>query len=163
MKYFAPSLFLLTALAFAQPVVAHDTTDSVVRGTKHFGERVLISGLVEPWEVTWGPDDRLWVTERTGKRVSRIDPVSGDQKVAITLSEVSAPGAQDGLLGMALHPELLRGTGNEYVYVAYTYVDEGEARLRRSATRTVPTAIYTPRSCGSATTRPMERCPILST
>ncbi len=129
MKYFAPSLFLLTALAFAQPVLAHDTTDSVVRGTKHFGERVLISGLAGPWEVTWGPDDRLWVTERTGKRVSRIDPVSGDQSVAITLSEVSAPGAQDGLLGMALHPELLQGTGNEYVYVAYTYVDEGEGAV----------------------------------
>ena len=25
---------------------------------------------------------------------------------------------------MALHPDLLKGTGNDYVYVAYTYVDE---------------------------------------
>jgi PQQ-dependent dehydrogenase (s-GDH family) len=68
----------------------------------------------------------LWVTERTGKRVSRIDPVSGKQSVAITIAEVSAPGVQDGLLGMALHPELLRGAGTDYVYVAYTYVDQSK-------------------------------------
>ena len=28
---------------------------------------------------------------------------------------------QDGLLGMALHPELLAGTGRDYVYLAFTY------------------------------------------
>ena len=38
---------------------------------------------------------------------------------------MSAPGGQDGLLGLALHPELLKGTGNDYVYTAYTYADEG--------------------------------------
>jgi len=66
----------------------------------------------------------LWVTERTGKRVTRIDPASGNRSVAMTIEEVSAPGGQDGLLGMALHPDLLRGSGQDYVYVAYTYVDE---------------------------------------
>ncbi len=25
---------------------------------------------------------------------------------------------------MALHPELLKGTGNDYVFIAYTYVDK---------------------------------------
>ena len=35
-----------------------------------------------------------------------------------------APGGQDGLLGLALHPELLKGTGNDYVYTAYTYKDK---------------------------------------
>jgi hypothetical protein len=66
----------------------------------------------------------LWVTERTGKRVTRIDPTTGKRRVAITIDEVSVPGGQHGLLGMALHPELLKGTGNDYVYVAYTYVDK---------------------------------------
>src|SRR5690606_23500986 len=66
----------------------------------------------------------LWVTERTGKRITRIHPVTGERKVAITLDEASAPGGQDGVLGMALHPELLKSTGNDYVYVAYTYVDK---------------------------------------
>jgi PQQ-dependent dehydrogenase (s-GDH family) len=65
----------------------------------------------------------LWVTERTGKRVTRVNPANGQKKVASTIDEVSAPGSQDGLLGMALHPDLLKGTGNDFVYVAYTYVD----------------------------------------
>jgi PQQ-dependent dehydrogenase (s-GDH family) len=66
----------------------------------------------------------LWVTERTGKRVTRIDPTTGQRTVAITIPEVSAPGSQDGLLGMALHPDLLKGS--DYVYVAYTYVDQSK-------------------------------------
>jgi PQQ-dependent dehydrogenase (s-GDH family) len=66
----------------------------------------------------------LWVTERTGKRIVRIDPVGGNRSVAIAIDEVSAPGGQDGLLGLALHPDLLRDNGNNYVYAAYTYVDK---------------------------------------
>lgn len=68
----------------------------------------------------------LWTTERTGKRVTRVNPSTGEKHVAITIEEVVAPGGQDGLLGMALHPELLKGTGNDYVYVAYTYVDRAK-------------------------------------
>ena len=105
-------------------VWAQDAPDSVLKGTKQFRKSVLASGLAGPWELTWGPDNKLWVTERTGKRVTRIDPVSGERTVAITIDEVLAPGSQDGLLGMALHPELLQGTGNDYVYVAYSYVDQ---------------------------------------
>jgi PQQ-dependent dehydrogenase (s-GDH family) len=98
----------------------------VIRGTKRFRKSVLTSGLKGPWELTWGPDSKLWVTERTGKQIARIDPATGERAVAITIDEVSAPGGQDGLLGMALHPELLRGTGNDIVYTAYTYVDKGK-------------------------------------
>src|ERR1700733_10189012 len=108
-------------LAFAQ-----NSPDSVVRGTKQFRKRGLVSGLGGPWEVTWGPDKMLWVTERTGKRITRIDPKTGKLKVALTIPEVSVPGSQDGLLGMALHPELLRGTGADYVYLFYTYVDKAK-------------------------------------
>jgi PQQ-dependent dehydrogenase (s-GDH family) len=68
----------------------------------------------------------LWVTERSGKRITRIDPVSGQRTVAITIDEVSAPAGQNGLLGLALHPELLKDTGNNYVYAAYTYVDRSK-------------------------------------
>ncbi|MEO8129467.1 MAG: glucose/sorbosone family PQQ-dependent dehydrogenase [Bryobacteraceae bacterium] len=103
--------------------LAQDSPDSVLKETKTFRKNVLISGLAGPWELTWGPDNMLWVTERTGKRITRVDPASGKSTVAIRIDEVSAPGAQDGLLGMALHPELLQGTGNDYVYAAYTYSD----------------------------------------
>ena len=116
-------LLILTTFLF---LFAQDGPETVMRGTKQFQKRVVISGLAGPWELTWGPDNMLWVTERTGKRISRVDPATGDKTVAITLDEVSAPGGQDGLLGMALHPGLLKGTGHDYVYAAYTYVDEAK-------------------------------------
>src|SRR5690606_33626128 len=48
----------------------------------------------------------------------------GTKQVAVTIDEVSAPGGQDGLLGLALDPGLLKGSGEDYVYTSYTYVDK---------------------------------------
>lgn len=111
-------------LASASSASAQLGPDSVVPGQTQFTEKVLVQGLEGPWEITWGPDDYLWVTERTAGRITRINPEDGSRHPAITIEEVSAPGGQDGLLGMALHPDLLKGTGNDYVYTAYTYVDQ---------------------------------------
>ena len=126
MRYSTLATILLATIAFSGLAMAQDGPDSVLQGTKQFRKNVVVSGLAGPWELTWGPDNKLWVTERTGKRVTRIDPASGERNIAITIDEVSAPGGQDGLLGMALHPDLLKGIGNDYVYVAYTYADESK-------------------------------------
>ena len=102
------------------PSAAQDRRDA---GGRHdaFSMRVAASDLEGPWEMSWGPDGRLWVTERTGKRVTRINPADGTKTVAVTISDLHQSASQDGLLGMALHPELLRGTGADYVYVYLTY------------------------------------------
>src|SRR5271170_2166155 len=123
MKNSTRVMILSISVLFLGLVLAQDGPDSVLRGTKEFRRNILVSGLEGPWELTWGPDNMLWVTERTGKRITRVDPTSGKLSVAITIDQVSAPGGQDGLLGMALDPGLLRGTGHDYVYAAYTYVD----------------------------------------
>jgi PQQ-dependent dehydrogenase (s-GDH family) len=86
-----------------------------------FKSRVVTSGLESPWEITWGPDGFLWVTERVGKRVVRVNPADGSKSIALTLGEIYQTLSQDGLLGMALHPDLLRRAGRDYVYLAYTY------------------------------------------
>jgi len=114
----------LAMLALLTPAIAQDTPASVVAGTEQFDMKVLTTGLEGPWEVTYGPDDHLWVTERVGGRITRINPADGSKTTLIDIEEVSAPGGQDGLLGLALHPELLKGTGNDYVFAAYTYVDK---------------------------------------
>ena len=111
------------AVALSAVTLAQHPPQSVVRGTAQFDKSVIVSGLGNPWELAWGPDDMLWVTERSGRRITRVHPATGERRVALTIDEASAPGGQDGVLGMALHPELLRGTGNDYVYVAYTYMD----------------------------------------
>lgn len=108
----------------AVPALAQDTPLSVVMGATPFSQKVITTGLEGPWEITLGPDGWLWVTERTAGRITRVNPADGTKQVAITLTDVSAPGGQDGLLGMALDPGLLKGNGHDYVYASYTYVDK---------------------------------------
>jgi PQQ-dependent dehydrogenase (s-GDH family) len=122
--------------AAAQTAAAAARNPRAVASTppERFTSRVVAAGFEDPWEVAWGPDDVLWITERVGKRVVRVDPKSGSRKVAVTIDEVHQALAQDGLLGLALHPQLLRG--NNYVYVMYTYdADAGPAEERRAKIR----------------------------
>jgi glucose/arabinose dehydrogenase len=79
-----------------------------VPGQEQFSMRVVASGLQNPWQMRWGPDARFWVTERTGKRIVRVNPADGSREVAITIGDVLQRHGQDGLLGLALHPDLLR-------------------------------------------------------
>jgi glucose/arabinose dehydrogenase len=99
-------------------LIAQDGQETVVRGTKQFRQSEVVTGLAGPFELTWGPDNMLWVTERTGKRITRVNPATGERKVAVTIDEVLAPGGQDGLMGRALD------LGNNFVYTAYSYTDQ---------------------------------------
>src|SRR4029079_8408988 len=74
-----------------------------------FTTRVVASGFEEPFEVAWGPDGWLWITERVGKRVVRVNPADGASTRRLQIDEVYQKLAQDGLLGLALDPQLLRG------------------------------------------------------
>jgi PQQ-dependent dehydrogenase (s-GDH family) len=122
-RLFTVAVFLASAV-FLVKVWAQHGPETVLRGTKRFQKAVVVSGLGDPWEVTWGPDARLWTTERTGKRITRVDPSTGQRSVATAIGDAVSPGGQDGVLGMALHPELLKKTGKDFVYVAYTYLDK---------------------------------------
>jgi PQQ-dependent dehydrogenase (s-GDH family) len=103
---------------------------------ERFTQRVIATALSGPWEVTWGPDRRLWVTERVAKQVVRIDPADGSRQVAARIADVHQSVAQDGLLGLALHPDFSLNRGNDFVYVAMTYDDDpGPALARRLGIR----------------------------
>ncbi|MEO7211189.1 PQQ-dependent sugar dehydrogenase [Mucilaginibacter sp.] len=81
---------------------------------------VLTQNLSFPWEILWGPDNMLWITERGGK-ISRVNPADGAITPVITISEVVSNG-EGGLLGMVLHPNF--ATTPE-VFVAYNYNKAG--------------------------------------
>ena len=122
------------ALAFALVATLFQALGST---QQTFTSRVVAAGLAAPWEVIWGPDDHLWITERTAGRVIRVNPTTGAIAPAVKIDEVY-PGTtwHEGLLGMALDPDLLKGRGRDYVYVAYTYdADPGPALARRLKVR----------------------------
>jgi PQQ-dependent dehydrogenase (s-GDH family) len=106
-----------------------------VPATESFTMRVIASGLEGPWEVTYGPDDHLWITERAGKRIVRVNPADGSRLVLATLPEVYQVVTQDGLLGLALHPDFGRAPESDVVYVAFTYTAAGSPAPRLAVRR----------------------------
>jgi PQQ-dependent dehydrogenase (s-GDH family) len=103
--------------------LAQGGPDSARPATRRFDMRVVTSGLESPWEVALGPDGKLWVTERSALRITRVDPQTGARKVAASLAAIGKAAGPGGVLGMALHPRLLREDGSDFVYVALTYED----------------------------------------
>jgi PQQ-dependent dehydrogenase (s-GDH family) len=116
------TLTVFAALTFHAQVPASANPRVVTTfGPETFTSRVVTDSLAGPWEVSWGPDGYLWITERTGKRVVRVNPTDGSRSIAVTIDDVYQTLSQDGLLGLVLHPDLLKQKGADYAYVAYTY------------------------------------------
>ncbi len=115
-------LFLWRGPAEARPteVEHHITLDST-----QLGVSTVASGLDVPWEIAWGPDNWLWITEQGGT-VSRIQPATGQKKVLLVIPDVWRK-RTTGLLGMALHPDMKR---YPYVVVNYTFQRDSAAFSR---------------------------------
>lgn len=80
--------------------------------------RTIRSDLNYPWEILWGKDNFIWMTERGG-RISKIDPESGRTVFYTQLTNVVSNN-EGGMLGMAQHPDFLK---NGLFYVVYDYRD----------------------------------------
>jgi glucose/arabinose dehydrogenase len=93
------------------PPVENWPTDSI---------RTVKTGLSFPWEILWGKDGFIWMTERGG-RISKIDPKTGNTAFSAVVSEVVSQG-EGGLLGMVQHPDFLN---NGFLYVVYNYTKNG--------------------------------------
>lgn len=100
-------------------------TQVVIEGTT-VDTSTLVTGLNIPWEIQYGPDGWLWVTERHG-RVSRIHPETGEQQIILDHTDVVHQEGESGMLGMALHPDFEQ---DSRVYLVYTYFSEGEIKER---------------------------------
>jgi PQQ-dependent dehydrogenase (s-GDH family) len=119
---------IVTSYNFAQIPVTSGPNWTVTNLTPN-------NALNFPTEIIYGPDGFLWITERVGKKVVRINKANGVISTMIDLSaQVSQTAGQDGLLGMAIHPALYANvttTTNNYVFIAYTYNSSGR-KLRIS-------------------------------
>lgn len=109
-------------LIIAVLVICSSFTDYDPRQSKGSDEpktesvRAILKGLNIPWEILWGKDNHIWMTERKGK-ISKIDPVSGKVVFSTILSNV-VNNNEGGMLGMVQHPDFLR---NGLFYVVYDY------------------------------------------
>ncbi len=99
-----------------------------------FNIDTVAKNLGYPWEITYGPDDSLWITEARGYRVVRISanrtqaqknlppqqvlkiPLGGSM---VSFSRSVGTWPQGGMQGLAIHPEFY--SGKPWVYLSYVY------------------------------------------
>ena len=84
----------------------------------------IATGLDTPWDLVWGPDGAIWVTERKGT-ISRVDVTSGQvtQVGQIGVIEFS----ESGLMGMTFHPNF---DAWPLVYIVHSYSSRSAIRNR---------------------------------
>jgi glucose/arabinose dehydrogenase len=83
----------------------------------------VVTGLDTPWDMAWGPDGQMWVTERGG-RVSRVNLSTRQRTTAGQVASVTESG-ESGLMGIAFHPDF---ASQPFVYLAHTYTRNGSLR-----------------------------------
>jgi glucose/arabinose dehydrogenase len=110
MRFILSILFvsLFCGASFAQDVTIGNTT---------LTQRDVVTGIQVPWEILWGPDDHIWVTERRGQ-ILRVEPESGNFNVVLDWRNEVESGGEPGMLGMVLHPDF---ENTPLVYVVYCY------------------------------------------
>ena len=100
-----------------------------------FTKRTVATGFNSAWEVLYGPNDSLWVTESKAYTISRVSVGTGLKTQLIdiratdgSINFTSGSGIQPqgGLMGLALHPNLFSTDESvrnaaPWVYAAYVY------------------------------------------
>lgn len=84
----------------------------------------LATGFSTIWELAWGPDASIWVSERGGT-ITRVNPATGAKSVVGQLA-VHENG-EGGLMGIAFHPDF---SAQPYVFAMHTYNGAGGVRNR---------------------------------
>ena len=125
---------LTAATSYSMTVIAKDgagnqsaasvpllvTTLTATAPTETFTQRTILANQRMPHDLVYGPDNNIWFTERFAGKVSFVNPVTKVKTTVLTLgSAMVLVGGQDGLMGLALHPEF--NTGKPFVYISYTY------------------------------------------
>jgi glucose/arabinose dehydrogenase len=85
----------------------------------------VAANLSVPWEIAWGPDNKIWIAEQKGI-ISRIDPNTGKKEVLLKLTDVWQL-RTSGLLGMALHSDMKKFP---FVFLNYT-IEKDTKKLTR--------------------------------
>jgi aldose sugar dehydrogenase len=110
------TLHLITLLSFLYIQASCQSDPGLATSTAQKFEVVTVAdGLVCPWGMTWLPDGRMLVTERSGK-ILIIENDKNTGKELTGVPEVYANG-QGGLLDIQLHPDYVN-TG--WIYLSYS-------------------------------------------
>ena len=123
------ALIILVSLSIAGSLFckksSNSNTPTPSDGPVEIKASVIASNLSFPWEILWGPDNFIWMTERGGK-ISRLNPATGAIIPILNETEVE-PHGEGGLLGMVLHPNF---SNTPHVFVVYNYDNGADYKER---------------------------------
>ena len=127
--------------------VLNVTTLSPVPARETFTQRTIIANQRFPHDLVYGPDNNIWYTERTAGTVNFVDPVTNLKKEVLSIAaNMVVMAGQDGLMGLALHPQFT--SGKPYVYISYTYssvsILERLTRIERYTYNTITQKLSSP-------------------
>ena len=105
------------AQVFTQEIEENIQLDSTVLGVS-----VITDSLLVPWELVWGPDDYIWVSEERGT-LYRVNPETGDKHLILQLPIGKRP---EGLQSFIVHPDQDQ---YPYVYLHYKKFNEDSVRF----------------------------------
>ncbi|HEV7330911.1 MAG TPA: PQQ-dependent sugar dehydrogenase [Flavisolibacter sp.] len=136
MRNFAVIAFAVCCSVFlfcrnTEPDVTFPIEKQVRLDSTVVGVSTILSGLDVPWEITWGPDNQIYMTEQGGT-VSRVDPKTGKRTVLLHVPDVYRKRSM-GLLGMAVSPDFKK---HPYIFLDYTYL-KGEKVVSRLVRYTI--------------------------
>lgn len=89
-------------------------------------ERVVVSNLEVPWDMTYSPDGWIWFTELSG-RISRVHPDTGDLQLIHTVEDVEVFGFSAGMHSIVLHPDFEQ---TPHVFVHYLNTQQSSKIVR---------------------------------
>jgi trimeric autotransporter adhesin len=142
-------LFSLSSYSYSQTNIVGSRMKEVFKETILHGTEVAVltdpapaGNLNNPWEITYGLDSFLWITEAKGYKVQRMNPSTGATTTVLDLSPTASgyltagehttynrenwtnpggvPWPQGGMMGLALHPDFMDAVApKKYVYIGY--------------------------------------------
>lgn len=124
-KYWSIGILLIIGLfllfGIVTDLIPNPWFDRIAEKTRpeNITVEVIAKNLVVPWSIDFLPDGRIIFTERGG----RINIIEEENGKVITVAEIDvAAVGEGGLLGIAVDPDF---DDNNFVYVYYTYKDNG--------------------------------------
>jgi PQQ-dependent dehydrogenase (s-GDH family) len=97
-----------------------------------FSVSAIARNLSAPLNILYGSDNTLWITERVGKDIVRMDPTNGTKLSTMSIPNANQSKGQDGVLGMAFDPDF---NNTHHIYVAYTYEEDSAEGIPEHKTK----------------------------
>lgn len=111
---------LADTAAFASPSKSGEGSNGSAEApavSDDFSEAVLTTGLDYPFEIIYGPDDLLWVTERDTGKVTKVNPADGTKTTSLTI---------DGVLARGTNGDSTTELENPGAILTFHYTGEGQ-------------------------------------